>query len=100
MNQAIEITPKDLQDLIPTYIENTFNDYAELKACYEHKNAKGLKEVCHRILGTASAYGFIKLDEICTNVSRAIEAEKFGELMSLIKDLDQYFYYLERSYKR
>ncbi len=99
MNLAIEVTPKELEDLIPMYLETTFKDYAALKAGYESRNANAVKKVCHRILGTASAYGFIQLDTLCSELIQTIDARDFEASTKVIKHMDRYFYYLENTYQ-
>jgi len=91
MKLNIEID-KELEELIPGYLNNRKNDVKQLEAYLKEGNFEGIKFIGHGLKGTGSGYGLDFISELGYELeSKALElnAEKLNEY---IEDLS---YFLE-----
>ena len=103
VNRLLEIQPKpsalevrvpaDIEDLIPTFLENRRRDVESLREAVPADNWSFMQRVGHGMKGTGGAYGF---DEI-SKIGAAIEASsKMENRQALIEAIDQLVSYLDR----
>ena len=82
----------DLDDLIPLYLENKYNDIAELRSCLEKNDFETIRIIGHSLKGSGSGYGFTALTDIGQAVEAASLVKDRGALMKLI---DEFLYYVQ-----
>lgn len=97
--RRIEV-PEELEDLIPDFIINTDNDFELLKAFYADKDDKGMRDVCHRVLGTAQSYGFMELDELFSTLQDRLRAGDRAGIASSMETLGNYFEFMHRQFDK
>ena len=84
---------KDLEELIPGFLENRHKDIDSLRAALAANDAENLRAIGHNLKGVGGGYGF---DEI-SNLGAEIETKaKSGVLDGVDTLIDSMADYLER----
>jgi HPt (histidine-containing phosphotransfer) domain-containing protein len=76
---TVKNLPEGLKEYVPRYIENRLNDLSEIQAGIQNKEAQRVSDACHRINGTASNYGFLRLEEISRPLQTAVKSSDFDQ---------------------
>ena len=83
---------KELEELIPGYLNNRKNEVRQLADCLAEGNFEGIRFIAHGLKGTGSGYGFDFISELGSeleNKALEVDVEKLSEY---IEDLS---YFLE-----
>ena len=84
---------KDLEDLVPTFLDNRRKELAKLPAALDVSDYEQLRYLGHRMKGSGSSYGF----EFISVLGRKIdEAARSGDSRSVATYIDDYTNYLSR----
>ena len=82
---------EDLADLIPMFIDELETRVQQLRDAFETQDAQTLREVAHKVRGSAGGYGFPDLTDFAGQVEDALRSgaatteihEELGELLGL-----------------
>jgi len=92
--QPIQVTvDRDLEDLIPGFMERRREDTHKLRAAVADNDLKTVRITGHSMKGTGGGYGFTGLSEIGANIEAAAKA---GDLDAVRAHLDTLVDYLAR----
>ncbi len=84
---------KDLEDLIPGYLENRRKDIAAIGDALTRGDYDAIRVLGHGMKGSGGGYGF----DAITNIGRKIEAAaKAGDAAAIRGGRDELVFYLER----
>ncbi|MBG59869.1 MAG: hypothetical protein CMJ16_05365 [Peredibacter sp.] len=90
----------DLEVSIPSFLDNTFQNFVRLKMGFEGGDLEEVKFFTGNILGSASAYGLTSLAQLCREIlDDATNGSSWRSLRPLMIELDSYFYNLEKNHK-
>jgi len=81
---------KDLEDLIPGYIENRRMDIASIEAALRKNDFETIRVLGHSMKGSGGGYGFDKITEIGKRIEEAAKAMETGEINRQIAALSEY----------
>ncbi|MEC7275494.1 MAG: Hpt domain-containing protein [Bdellovibrionota bacterium] len=96
MSNEIHVTiDKDLEDIMPMFLENRQKDLNALKGHLETMDIESIQTIGHRLAGNAGSYGLEDLGHIgaaiedsCISKDEAgirENCQKYSEFMSLLK---------------
>lgn len=60
-----------LQDLVPGFMQNRRNEFAEFEKMYAAKDFESLARMGHKLIGTGYNYGFQKLGDLASDLEKA-----------------------------
>ncbi len=82
---GLEVRPDpDLQDLIPSFMENRRNELADMERAIENKDYETLRRHAHTWKGICRPYGFLQLEVLSRSLEEAAEREDETETRALI----------------
>ncbi len=81
---------KDLEDLIPGFMQRRRDDVASLKASLSARELDKIRVTGHSMKGTGGGYGFDDLSQIGAALEKAAVAGSVDEISTLINRLEQY----------
>ncbi|HOE17704.1 MAG TPA: Hpt domain-containing protein [Syntrophorhabdaceae bacterium] len=81
---------KDLEDLIPGYIENRRRDIASIEAALRKNDFETIRVLGHSMKGSGGGYGFDKITEIGKRIEEAAKVMETGEINRQIAALSEY----------
>lgn len=92
MDKKIITIDKDLEDLVPTYLETRKKELLKLKDLLNQNAAAEIAAIAHKLAGNAGGYGFQEL----TDIGRRLEAAgKASDKAQMVKEIDNISQYLE-----
>ena len=94
---VVQIDP-ELEDLIPSYLENLQKNSAEIKRGIEKNEMELCKRLGHNMKGSGGSYGFDFISAIGKEIEDAAKSEKRSEIEDALKKLENYMEQLEISY--
>ena len=81
---------KDLEDLIPGYIENRHKDIKSISAALESGDFENIRTIGHSMKGSGGSYGFDEITTIGASIEKAAKENDTEEIKRWIKKLSQY----------
>lgn len=84
---------KDLQDLIPAFMENRRQELGLLEGALAAADFERLRRIAHRMKGVGEPYGFTRISSLGTEVVEAIDR---GDLDAVDAYIAVYRDYLSR----
>ena len=82
---------KDLEDLVPGYIENRYGDIKGIRAALASSDFDSIRVLGHSMKGSGGGYGF----DAITDIGKAIEdAAKAGNSAAISDAVERLFRYL------
>ena len=81
---------RDLEDLIPGFMENRINDISLLEAALKNGDFEKLKSIGHKIAGNAGGYGFEKLGDLASDLELKSMDKDVDELRKILGDMKDY----------
>ncbi len=92
MDKKIITIDKDLEDLVPTYLETRKKELLKLKDLLNQNAAAEIVAIAHKLAGNAGGYGFQEL----TDIGRRLEAAgKASDKAQMVKEIDNISQYLD-----
>ncbi len=79
-----------LSDLIPTFINNKFEDLKYINEMFDKKDYKQIKKIGHNWKGACPSYGFFYLGEVGKQFEILVDNQNYDELHRLIQTLPTY----------
>lgn len=80
---------KDLEEIIPMFLDNRHKDLTEIQEHLDSSNLKSIEVIAHKLAGNAGSYGFTDLGKIGADMEKACQetsTEKVRELFELYKN--------------
>lgn len=87
------LVDRDLEDLIPDYLENRKKEVETIFDYYSKENFAEIQAIAHKLRGSAGSYGFSALSEIGKDLE---EKAKVKDGAGIIHAINQYRLYLKR----
>jgi len=84
---------KDIEDLIPGFLENRKKDVDSLRQALTNANIESLESIGHSLKGVGGGYGFNGLSEIGAEIERMA---KSGEIAGISELIDRMADYLDK----
>ena len=80
----------ELEELIPGFIRNRFNDVAKIEEHLQEDDFESIKQIGHTMKGNGAGYGFEEISEIGKQIESAAGEQKSEEVRDLISRLSSY----------
>ena len=84
------IIDKDLEDLIPGFLQNRTKDLESLKEALTQESYEKIVSIGHNLKGLGGGYGFHGMSEIGAEIESAGKEKNSGLLGEAIARFDQY----------
>ena len=89
--QAYTVTvAKDLEDLIPVFVENRRRELENLRAALAAGEYEQLRQLGHRMKGVGTSYGFDKVSALGKQIEDGASTASQGELAARIAEYAEY----------
>ena len=93
------IVDPDLQDLIPGFLQNRWNDVSKLHGATEVDDFETICTLGHRMRGDGGGYGFAMISEIGHAIEDAAKGKDLVEIRRLVDELQRYLDCVEVIYE-
>lgn len=90
---------KDLQDIVPGYIENRIKSFPKLRDSLEKRDFKALEVYGHQLKGNAGGYGLYQVGLIGAEIEKSALDKNISNLENSIKNLEIFFNNLQIEYQ-
>ena len=84
-NEYLVELDKDLEELIPSFVENRKKEVLELVEFCRNNNIDELKRIGHRLAGTAGSYGFDTIGKFGVELEAAAKANKIDIATEIVE---------------
>lgn len=81
---------KDLEDLIPGYIENRQKDIKSIRAALEAGNFESIRILGHSMKGSGGGYGFDEITKIGASLEKAAKDNDIEAIKKWTEKLSEY----------
>ena len=81
---------KDLEDLIPTFLQNRRNELEEIDHAVAKPDFEFIRRTAHTWKGICRPYGFIHLETLSKSLEVAGEAEDQGRILAVAREIRFY----------
>lgn len=90
MAEYIAKVDKDLEDLIPRYIESVKQYAADMKKLLAASDLPPLARIAHNLKGSGGGYGFMPITEMGAAIEAAAKAGDAAPIPDLLAKLEDY----------
>ena len=90
---------RDLEDLIPGFLENRINDIKKLRSAATANEYDTLKSIGHNLKGVGGGYGFARITDIGADIEAAAKVNDIKTINELIDSLVDYLDRIEVEYQ-
>jgi HPt (histidine-containing phosphotransfer) domain-containing protein len=90
---------RDLEDLIPEYLENRQKDIAEILKLINEKDLDTVKRLSHNIKGSGGSFGFSRISEIGTKMEQVAIEKNIEKILNFTMQLEDYLKSVKVVYK-
>jgi HPt (histidine-containing phosphotransfer) domain-containing protein len=99
MSELITVTiDQDLEDIIPSFLENRNKDIALINQSLESQDYEAIESIAHKLAGNAGSYGFDDMGDIGVNLEKACRDKNETLVKSLAAKYKYYLEHLQISY--
>ncbi|OEH85603.1 hypothetical protein BHU72_02045 [Desulfuribacillus stibiiarsenatis] len=95
MSKNIVIVDKDLEDLIPGFLDNRKKDIMNLMHYVAQKDFESIRIMGHSMKGYGSGYGFHKVTEIGRVLELGAKEQNEAIILEQIEEMEKYFANIE-----
>ena len=81
---------KDLEDLIPSFLENRRNEVGEVERALASGDYEFVRRLAHTLKGICRPYGFIHLEDMSKRMEVAGEAENEEQVRGILAEIKSY----------
>jgi HPt (histidine-containing phosphotransfer) domain-containing protein len=81
---------RDLEDLIPSFMENRRKDLADLETALARGDFEFIRRTAHTWKGICRPYGFVHLETLSRSLETAGDREERATVESLMKEIGAY----------
>lgn len=99
MAKSIVYVDQDLQDLIPIFLENRYEEINKIKSAISEKDFETIKKIGHTIKGVGGGYGFDYVTELGYKIEKAAKISDEHLLIELINELETHLNNVEIVYE-
>ncbi len=89
-NQYTVIVAKDLEDLIPVFIQNRKKEVESLRTALKAADFEALRQLGHRMKGVGSSYGFERVSAIGKEIEDCARKSDGSSIEGCIADYASY----------
>lgn len=89
---------KDLEDLIPGFLENRLSDLKNLKEALIKEDYENIRFISHSLKGVAGGYGFDEITKIGLQIEESAKSLKKEEIQKKLELFEHYLEELEIEY--
>ena len=89
---------KDIEEIVPGFLENRTKELDILKEAIKTNNFEELKSIGHKISGNAGSYGFDELGEIGAKLEENASNGKMEAIKQNVADIELYLTDIEVKY--
>lgn len=89
------IIDEDLEDILPTFLENRSNDIEKIKSALESSDLKAIEVIAHKLAGNAGSYGLHDLGKIGVALEESCNNESLGNIKEYFEQYKDYMARLE-----
>ncbi len=90
MKKTVITLDKDLEDIIPSFLENRRKDLERISSAIKEQSYEPIRTIGHRLNGNAGSYGLPKLGEIGAKLEAASEEENLENIKALLGEYRSY----------
>ena len=98
-NSTIVKIDKDLEDLIPGYLENRWKDVASIRAALKNNDLDAIRVLGHSMKGSGGGYGFDRITEIGSLIEKAAKKSDMEGITVHNDELSRYLDCIEIVYE-
>ena len=99
MDKYVVRVDRELEDLIPEYLENREKDIPILRDALGRNDFDAITHLAHKVRGSGGGYGFTRLSELGREIEKASRAQDVSSTQKIIADLEHYLNHIEVVYK-
>ncbi len=99
MDKYVVRVDRELEDLIPEYLENREKDILILRDALGRNDFDAITHLAHKVKGSGGGYGFTRLSELGREIEKASRAQDVSSAQKIIADLEYYLNHVEVVYK-
>jgi HPt (histidine-containing phosphotransfer) domain-containing protein len=81
---------KDLEDLVPIFLENRHKELGELRAALQQGDMTGIGKIGHNLKGVAGSYGFLELAQLGAQLQEEAGRQDLVSLHATVHLIDDY----------
>ena len=96
---TIVMIDRDLEELIPGFLENRTRDVQNLKTASEKKDFKTLGSIGHSLKGVGGGYGFTRITEIGAEIEVSAKMNDIEKINGYIAEFAEYLDKIEIRYE-
>ena len=96
--KIVVLSDPDMQELIPGYLENRWEDIRSIMESLEKNDYKTIQVLGHDMKGTGGGYGFDAITLIGKSVEQAAKDQNQDEVRKLVQDLTDFLNRVEIIY--
>jgi HPt (histidine-containing phosphotransfer) domain-containing protein len=90
---------KDLEDLIPTFMNNRRKELDTLRVALAASDFEQLRQIGHRMKGVGNSYGFERVSDLGKEVEDGARSGDRSSLEAIIKSYSEYLSKVEVAYE-
>jgi len=90
---------KDLEDLIPGYLENRQKDIKSILSSLEKEDYESIRILGHSMKGSGGGYGFDSITGIGKSIEEAAKNKNISEIKKQVEELSYYIAGIEIAYE-
>ncbi|HAF94794.1 MAG: hypothetical protein A2X34_05400 [Elusimicrobia bacterium GWC2_51_8] len=90
---------KDMQDIVPGYLDRRRREIPELFAFHSAGDLESLRKAVHKLAGSGGGYGFDHISELGKQVEILCQAGDSGGITARLAELKDYIENLEVVYE-
>jgi HPt (histidine-containing phosphotransfer) domain-containing protein len=90
---------RDLEDLIPRFMDNRQNDIVTIRNAVEQEDYETVRSLAHCLKGCGAGYGFNEITEIGATLEQAAKAKDRQKIEEWLNCLAQYLGKIEIVYE-
>jgi HPt (histidine-containing phosphotransfer) domain-containing protein len=80
----------DLEDLIPSFMQNRKNELVDLEHCASRSDFDGIRRMAHTWKGICRPYGFVHLETLSRTLEDAGERESIADVNAVLVEIKDY----------
>ena len=81
---------RQLEKVIPFFLEETSKDFEKLKVHISNKNASEISHIAHSLKGDCGSYGFSELSLIAEQLENAAKSRDFDQADYFVSKMEFY----------
>ncbi|OSM05129.1 Hpt domain-containing protein [Magnetofaba australis] len=98
-DKIVVVIDRDLEDIVPGYIENRHKDIEALRKAVEEGDTETANVLGHRMKGSGAGYGFDEITEIGRHIETSAKSNDIDGVKKGVADLESYLQRVEVTYE-